>query len=254
MKLLGVRVDTMTKKQLYDRIILGGKKNEQLLIFTPNPEMIVRAQRDQYFQDVLNSGDINICDGVGIRLFAGKKVRRYTGVDCVYDICALAEEKGWRVYIVGSGDMSVVRRCEKELRAYYPNIRIVGVNPGPAIVEESVGGKIIAVSKDEEVEDVLLHDIIMTEPEILFVGFGHGKQEKWIFEHVKSLPSVRVAVGVGGSIDYIAKKIKRAPRWIRLCGGEWLFRLIVQPVRYKRIWDATIVFVWYNILHKIQKK
>ena len=252
MEILGVRVDAINSTQACDEVALAVAEKRQLIIFTPNPEMIVRAQRDAYFRAVINHGDINICDGFGLQLVGGGALQRVSGVDFMEDLCLLAEKERLRVYVLGAGDRAVVDACIQELKKKYPNMTICGGHPGPRLEEKEVRGQLLAVPTDEEVQDTVIHEIIMLEPEILFVGFGHGKQEKWIYEHMPSFLSVRAAVGVGGAIDYIAKKTIRPPKWIRSCGFEWFWRLIRQPSRIKRIWDATVVFMWYNIVHKIK--
>ena len=87
-------------------------------------------------------------------------------------------------------------------------------------------------------------EIRRTRPEILFVAFGHGKQEEWIVQHLRDMPFVRVAMGIGGSFDFIAGRANRAPRFLRNAGLEWLWRLFTQPWRLRRIADAVFVFPW----------
>ena len=87
----------------------------------------------------------------------------------------------------------------------------------------------------------------MVKPDILFVAFGHGKQEKWINEYLRDLPSVKIAMGVGGAFDYLSGQTSRAPLWMRKIGLEWLYRLIREPKRLKRIWRAVIIFPIYFV-------
>ena len=79
-------------------------------------------------------------------------------------------------------------------------------------------------------------------PQLLLVAFGHPKQESWIVQNLPNLPSVLIAIGVGGSFDYWSDTIKRAPRWMRWIGLEWLYRLFKEPKRFGRIMDAVFVF------------
>ena len=78
----------------------------------------------------------------------------------------------------------------------------------------------------------------------MFVAFGHGKQEKWIAQNLRDLPSVKIAMGVGGAFDFISGHVKRAPKFMRRIGLEWVWRLILQPCRVGRILKATIVFLF----------
>jgi N-acetylglucosaminyldiphosphoundecaprenol N-acetyl-beta-D-mannosaminyltransferase len=156
------------------------------------------------------------------------------------EICALAQKQGKTVYLLGSGFDVVVRGCREKLLQKFPDLRIVGVHKGPQIQER--------VNEDEN--DAVLEDIIMTAPDILFVAFGHIKQEKWIYEFLPDLPSVRVAMGVGGSFDFISGKVRRAPKVFQKFGLEWLYRLVREPRRIKRIWKATVVFLFLYFKNK----
>src|SRR3989338_5352072 len=89
---------------------------------------------------------------------------------------------------------------------------------------------------------VIIEHINAVKPEILFVALGHGRQEKWIYENFEKLPSVKLAMGVGGAFDFFAGRIRRAPKLLRSVGLEWLWRLILEPRRYGRILNAVLVF------------
>ncbi len=239
MNILGVRVDTLNRTDALAQVADFLASGEGHTIFTPNPEMLVDAQKDSYFKEVLNAGDLNLCDGKGIALVAKTPIERIPGVDFMVDMCELAEKEGRTVYLLGSGFRSVVQGCKEKLLERFPNLRIVGIHPGPTI------GQVIP-----EENDAIIEDIIMTAPDVLFVALGHGKQEKWIYGFLPDLPSVRVAMGVGGSFDFISGKIKRAPAIFRRLGLEWLYRLIREPRRIKRIWKATVVFLFYFYKNK----
>jgi len=236
--ILGVRVDRVSKKKALARVsdFLSDERHHK--VFTPNPEMILEARRDKSggFGDVLNSGDLNICDGRGIQLVAGEGIERIPGTDFMLDICGLAEKEGKSVYLLGSGDDEVVKRASDNLKKQFPKLRIVGQHKGPEIASKQVS------SGDNE--QVLL-GIREAGPDILFVAFGHKKQEMWIHENLSKMSSVKVAMGVGGAFDFIAGKISRAPKWMQKIGLEWVYRLVREPWRIKRIWNATAVFLYY---------
>jgi N-acetylglucosaminyldiphosphoundecaprenol N-acetyl-beta-D-mannosaminyltransferase len=96
-------------------------------------------------------------------------------------------------------------------------------------------------TSDEKTEDAMTR-ITLFAPEILLVGFGHPKQERWIANNLHQFPSVKIVVGVGGTFDVWAGRIFRAPKWLRALGLEWLWRLMQEPKRFRRIWNAVIVF------------
>ncbi|MBI5222422.1 MAG: WecB/TagA/CpsF family glycosyltransferase [Candidatus Magasanikbacteria bacterium] len=243
MNILKIRVNEVDRIGALEKVAGFLSGNGQYKIFTPNPEMLVDARNDEYFRDVLNSGDLNICDGVGLVLATRGKLKKIAGVDFMLDICGLAQEKNKSVYLLGSGDESVIKLAAEALKKKFSGLKICGFNKGLKI-EKSEYQKI---DYDETGNEDLLYDIIMKAPDILFVGFGHGKQEKWIYENSAQLPSVKVAMGVGGAFDFLAGKAKRAPKFVRMLGLEWLWRLILEPWRIKRIFKATIVFLYYLI-------
>lgn len=241
MLILNIRIDNLSKPQVRQKVSEFLTSNTQHKIFTPNPEMLVDARKDEYFKKVLNSGDLNVCDGFGLSLVSG--ATRIPGTDLMQDICRLAAEQGRSVYLLGSGSDEVVKKTAEALKNKFSQLRIVGYSKGGKI-ERSKDYKI---GYDKEENDDVLHDIIMKAPDILFVAFGHGKQEKWIHENLPHLPSVKIAMGVGGAFDYISGKTKRAPLFLRQIGLEWLYRLFREPFRLKRILKATVIFLYYVI-------
>jgi N-acetylglucosaminyldiphosphoundecaprenol N-acetyl-beta-D-mannosaminyltransferase len=252
-EVLGVKIDSlvMAEAALKARNFLFG--NKQNFIFTPNPEMLVDAQTDEYFKNVLNSGDLNICDGFGIALVSGGKIKRITGVDFVYQLCELAQKENKSIYLLGAGSNEILKKTAENLKQQFPQLKIAGFHPGPQINFLMIEDK-RTIIPEQNGNDQAIHEIIMTAPDILLVAFGHNKQEKWIFENIKNLPSVKIAMGVGGTFDYISGVVRRAPCFMRKLGLEWLYRLIRQPSRLTRIWKATVVFVGLYIYNKFKNK
>jgi len=241
MHILGVEISEISRSEALKKVEFFFESDSLHRVYTPNPEMLVDASKDAYFRDVLNAADLTLCDGMGLKLLLGRKVERVAGVDFMSDMCELAARTGKTVYLLGSGDRVVLRKAAVALQTKFPNLQIVGMHPGPEIQAEKQGDRVaLKIDKDENNE--LIGEIVMAAPDILFVGFGHGKQEKWIDEYAESLPSVRVAMGVGGAFDYISGSVPRAPRVMRSLGLEWLFRLLMQPKRFTRIFKAVIIF------------
>jgi N-acetylglucosaminyldiphosphoundecaprenol N-acetyl-beta-D-mannosaminyltransferase len=250
--LLGVRFDICTQDQVLgwvESVLVQDKIGKKL--FTPNPEMLVKAQSDEHFREILNQSDLNICDGRGTELvlkLRSTKVTRYTGVDCLLDTCALAERLGKSIYLLGSGGEGVVGKTAETLQKKFPNLKIVGCNKGPQIRENNLQ----TLDFDREENTKILQEISLKQSDILFVAFGMGKQEKWISEFLPQLTGVKLALGVGGAFDYIAGVIPRAPGWMRWIGLEWLYRLWQEPARWPRIWRATVVFWWLVLKNKLK--
>ncbi len=244
MHVLDIRIDEMNKRQAINQVGDFLRLPDQYKIFTPNPEMIVKAQRDEYFKKILNNGDLNLCDGFGVKLAAlisGRSLVRVTGVDFMIDVCGLAAEQGKGVYLLGSGDDRVVSKACEELSKKFPTLKISGYNKGPEITEGLA----------KQLDEGILEEICNSGAQILFVAFGMGKQEKWIYENLSKLPNIKVAMGVGGSFDFISGKIKRAPLFLRKLGLEWLYRLIQEPRRIGRIFNATVRFGYLIFKSKI---
>ncbi len=238
-KILGVRVDDIGGSEVL-KIAKGFLEDDkQHTIFTPNPEMLVAAHKSEAFKDVLNKSSLNICDGRGIQLF-GRLKNRVPGVEFMQGLCKLAENEGKSIYLLGSGSYDVLSKTKQELTVQHSNLRIVGMDPGPKLSTTGEGDSQNAISSINE-----------AKPDILFVAFGHEKQEMWINTHLSELPSVKIAMGVGGSFDFISGNATRAPKWMRSLGLEWLFRLIRQPRRIKRIFTAVIVFPLLILKSKI---
>ncbi len=251
LSLLGVRLDNLTQSAALIQAadFLQGK--EQRTVFTPNPEMLVKADGDPYFKKVLNSSNLNICDGFGLRLLSGFSLQRLTGVDFMLALCRLAEEKGKLIYLIGSGRDDVVKKTAERLQKKFPKLKIAGYDKGPVINEKlqfdgsaSTIGQYNNSGLEINLNDntMLIEKIKSAVPDILFVAFGMGKQEKWIYENASHLTSVKIAVGVGGAFDYISGNVPRAPLLLRKIGLEWAYRLVKQPQRLKRIWRAAVVF------------
>ncbi|MFA7653591.1 MAG: WecB/TagA/CpsF family glycosyltransferase [Candidatus Magasanikbacteria bacterium] len=241
---LGVKVESYTKDGAINVAKDFLHSEKQAKIYTINPEMIVRAQKDEYFKQVLNTGDVNTCDGFGLKLFFNLK--RVTGVDFMLDICKLAAEQEKSIYLLGSGSEDVVKKTAENLQKQFPNLKIAGYNKGPKIEELRINNYELIIADNE----TILNKINNFSTDILFVAFGMSKQEKWIHENLAKIPKVKIAMGVGGSFDYISGAVPRAPLFLRRIGLEWMYRLIIQPKRLIRIINATIVFTWLVIKSK----
>lgn len=247
--MLGVRIDRVSKPDALVKareFLFGlGQKN----IFTPNPEMLVKAHHDPTFRAVLNRGDLNVCDGFGIRLLSLFRIQRISGIDFMLDLCALAENEAKSIFLLGSGNDRVVAETAEALRRMYPKLVIAGFHSGPRLYEAADG---FFVQDNENAG--LINLINLSKPDMLFVAFGMGKQEKWIDTYLPQVPTVKIAIGVGGAFDYISGRVGRAPLLLRKIGLEWLWRLVRQPWRIIRILNATVRFsylvlkdiVWHN--------
>src|SRR5436190_1923587 len=152
---------------------------------------------------------------------------RVTGVALTELIAARAAERGWSMFLLGAAP-GVAERAAEALQHKYPGLRVVGCYSG-------------SPRRDEE--PVIRARIIAAQPTVLLVAYGHPAQELWIARN-QPLLRVPVAIGVGGVFDYLAGEAPRAPAWMRRIGLEWLYRLIRQPQRWRRILVAVPLFLW----------
>src|SRR5690606_12477114 len=141
----------------------------------------------------------------------------------------------------------------KQFLSHFPQRKVFLLGAAPE-VNQRLAKKLLAArvqvvghysgNLSAEHDELLRERIQSSGAEVLFVAFGAPKQEEWIARNVSHLPSLQVAMGVGGAFDFLAERKKRAPRWMRSWGLEWLYRLLIEPKRFKRIVNATLVFPW----------
>jgi N-acetylglucosaminyldiphosphoundecaprenol N-acetyl-beta-D-mannosaminyltransferase len=252
--ILGVKISSITSKEVLDDIKIFLLSENQHHIITLNPEMIVEAQSNDSFKSIINEADLCVADGTGIlladRLLNGTTLpERIRGVDLMLAICTPDVINNKRIYLLGAGQ-GIAKRTAEVLKKKYPHLNIVGAEEGIDI--RSPKSKVQSPKKYTEQNAELVERIVRAKPDILFVAFGAPKQEIWIHENIKKIPSIRLAIGIGGSFDFISGRIYRAPRIMQKLGMEWLWRLVQEPKRCKRIYNATIKFGWMVLEKKIK--
>jgi N-acetylglucosaminyldiphosphoundecaprenol N-acetyl-beta-D-mannosaminyltransferase len=245
-EILGVPIDVVTRTEARlkaEKLLQDGHGH---LITTPNPEMLVLAAKVPEFKAALRQADLAIPDGVGLLVVARMNGTRFpervTGSDFMLDIAELAANKKASLYLLGGEKPEVWNEAAAELRRRFPDIRVVGAESGGTVRRNADG--------TWQTDAGTLERIRAANPDILFVAFGHGKQEMWIVDHLKDLPSIRLAMGIGGAFDFLAGRVKRAPMFMQNAGLEWLWRLMREPRRIGRIWTAVIVFPWLALRRK----
>lgn len=221
---LGVQINADTKAEILSQIKFRLQQGQKTFIVTPYSESLVAAQKDHEFRRVLNSADISLPDGVGVVLAArwtkaGVIPQRIPGREFVWDLAKLASENNYSIFLLGGFD-DTSERAGEALKARFPNLRIAGT----ANSETPLPLSLSPLAGRGEGEGV----------GFLFVALGPIRQEKWIAEHLQNLP-VKLAIGLGGTFDYLAGKRPLAPRFWASAGLEWLWRLLTQPWRMGRI-------------------
>ncbi len=232
--ILGVRIDRLTLDQAEQKIWDFLNHDKLHMVFTPNSEMIMAAREDEELKWVLNEGDMNTADGIGVvyaSRILGKPLReRVAGFDLAKRLLEPLPQKGYSLYLLG-GAPGVAETAKQKLENQYPGIKIVGTQHG-------------YFKKDED--EQVIRQINEVAPDILFVCLGMSKQEKWIYNNRDKLRA-KVCMGIGGSLDVFAGKAKRAPGIYQKLGLEWFYRLIKEPKRYKRML-ALPKFAWTVIV------
>jgi len=220
-RVLGVRFHIITPAEALDAAQRFLDEDDSMkAVYTPNPEIVMRARQDAAFMDVLNRGNLVIPDGIGVvyamRMNGVKIGDRVTGYDLVQSLLAHLAQSGKTAYFLGGKEESV-SKAKLNMEAQYPGLQIVGYHNGYF---------------DTEAETLILEDIRRLKPDLLLVFLGFPKQEKWIDAH-RDLP-VRLAIGAGGSVDGMSGLVPRAPLFFQKCGLEWLYRLLCEPSRWRR--------------------
>ncbi|MFH1218677.1 MAG: WecB/TagA/CpsF family glycosyltransferase [Candidatus Peregrinibacteria bacterium] len=248
-KILKVKFDNTTLNEASDKAIEWAKGNRKRHIVTPNPEILLESLNNHKFRKVLNSSDLSIPDGIGI-LWASKYLKtkklfrslfaipffpkyirtelpeRVTGTDLMQEICKKAADEPLKIFLLGAKE-GVAEIVKDKLEKHYSGLKITGTYAGTPSIEE---------------EKEIREKIDKSKADILFMAYGAPKQEMWIARNLKKLKTVKVAAGVGGAFNFIAGRKKRAPKLFQKLGLEWLVRLIQQPSRIKRIYNAVVKF------------
>ncbi|MDO8487855.1 MAG: WecB/TagA/CpsF family glycosyltransferase [bacterium] len=224
--ILGVDVSVTSIDQVLGKIdqICTSSFKKPFLIVTVNPEFIMVAQEDNEFQTVLNSADLAIADGNGLKL-AKPDLPIVPGRKLVQRIL----DHNYRIFFLGGRDKVAEKMAQRFGGAF---------SPGHADIKQTspIG------SKQNKEDEEIVTKINAFRPDILLVAYGAPWQEKWIWAHRSQL-KVKVAMGVGGTFDYLVGLAKLPPEWINKLGLEWAWRLIHEPWRWRRQL-RLFKFVW----------
>lgn len=244
--MLGIRISNVSKEEILNTIEAFIETNRPHAIFTPNVDHIVKAKSDAEFASALQSADMLIPDGMGIvfgSYILGTPIKEMVGGRrLVPELCRLAAEKDWKVYLFGAKN-GIADLARKNLEARFPGLRVVKAH--------SPSSNFLIEGRENE---QVIEDINRNAPEILLVGLGTPKGEKWVMMH-KSRLKVSVAMQVGGTLDVLAGARREPPAWAPKLGLEWLFRLVEQPGSvWKRYLIDDPIFFWWILKEKYKKR
>lgn len=275
LNILGLRVDAVSFVEAVSLIEGFIKEGGKYLITTPYAESVVAGRRDAEFRRIVNNCALAVPDGggllaaadfqsyrlpprgfvrllaaliygvlVGVKLLFFRRTFKILkepvrGVDLLESLCFLAHKKGLKVYLLG-GRPDIARRAAAVLKSGYPNLQI----------RSDAGPKNLAQASERETASVI-ERINEFEPDFLFAAFKPVEQEKW-FDHNMERINAKVFMAVGGAFDMIAGSKPRAPGTFRSLSLEWLWRLLIEPSRVGRIYNAVIVFPWLVFREKLR--
>lgn len=200
-------------------------------IATANPEFVMRAQKDAGFLAILRRVDLSLADGIGLvwisAWYGARLPERVPGSELVYHLAERCARRGWRLFLLGAAP-GVAEKAGERLIELYPGLEIAGTYAGSPAPAEN---------------DEIVTRINESRADVLYVAYGAPNQDRWIDRNRDALLTVRMAMGVGGSLDFISGRVQRAPGWMQRLGIEWVFRLLQQPWRWRRML-AIPRFVW----------
>lgn len=211
-----------------------------------NVDVVIKIEKDGYLKKITDEADLTLVDGkplIWISKWHKRPVKaKISGSDLVPELCKVASKKGYRLFIIGGGD-GIAEKAKQNLERDLKDIKIVGTYAPP-----------LGFEKDKIELNKINTMISNAHPEILIACFGCPKQEKWIYENYQKYDAI-VSICAGATVDFLADRMSRAPKWMRDHGFEWLYRLIQEPKRlFKRylIDDMKIIgLVWkYRRINK----
>ncbi len=232
-RLLGMPLDPLTLDEALQEAERFLEEDRPHMIVTPDASAVVRAQHDEELRRIIEEADLVPPDGAGVVL-AARMLNlpvdvRCAGCDIVEQLCRAAANKQRSVYILG-GEPGVAEEAAAKLQERVAGLEFAGCRHGYFTPQE---------------EAQIVEDIRSKRPGVLLVALGIPKQEKWIKAHMEEL-GVPICIGVGGSLDVISGRKKRAPVWMQRAGLEWLYRTIKEPQRLPRL-RALPEIIWVSV-------
>ena len=251
--ILGIRINNLDKNQLLQKIDSFLNVPKYHWIATINAEILVHTHNNPEYACIINKSDINLIDGSGPQ-YIGKlknpnnKIYRHPGVELIEHVLQLAYNKKLKILFFGGqefkNNQSTAEKTAEIFQKKYPGIDI----------STQQGGRVEIKNNKIIFEDNILEKLQSINPDVILVALSNPIQEKFVYLLQNYLPHIRLAIGIGGSFNMISGYLKRAPKIFRVIGLEWLWRLMMEPKRFKRIFRAVIVFPYLVVFRKIFPK
>lgn len=239
-KFMNTEIDNLTMQEVLQSIDQLVQEDKCAYVVTPNVDHIVQLETDKQLQDAYANASLILTDGkplLWMAKFYGTPIKeKISGSDLFPLLCGMAARKGYKMFFLGAAE-GVAAKAAENLKKRNPCLQVVGTYSPPYGFEKDA-------AEMERIEGM----VKAAQPQILIVGLGCPKQEKFIWNNRERL-DVPVSLGLGASFDFEAGNIKRAPKWMQKCGLEWLFRITQDPKRmFKRhiIDDLKIVKLFFK--------
>jgi N-acetylglucosaminyldiphosphoundecaprenol N-acetyl-beta-D-mannosaminyltransferase len=243
-QIMGIKVNGTSVTEVLARVEDFISCNTKFYIVTPNPELILMAQKNINLKNAMNGTELAIPDGVGLKL-AIPDLPIIKGRELFSELINLAVKKNWKVFLLG-GLGKEAELASRKLQMVNPKLQIQSFG-GPKLDQNAEPTTEI----DKKLHKEAIDKINKFAPQLLFVAFGNPKQEIWVHENYLKL-NIGGAMAVGGAFRYVAGLSSLPPKWMVNCGLEWLWRLVTEPSRVKRVFRAVIVFPIQVLLSKLR--
>jgi N-acetylglucosaminyldiphosphoundecaprenol N-acetyl-beta-D-mannosaminyltransferase len=231
--ILGIKVNCVGMAETIATVEKFISERTPHMVITPNVDHLVKTRGDKEFKRIYAQADLAVPDGVPLlwaaRFLGTPLVERVNGTDLFEALCERAAECGYRVFFLGAAP-GVAALAARKLAERHRHLKVVGTYSPPFDFFNSF-------VENQKIEAM----IRAAQPDILFVGLGAPKQEKWIYRHMRKL-QVPVSIGIGASFEYVAGLTARAPRWMQHAGLEWLYRILENPRRYWKRYVVDMIF------------
>lgn len=283
-EILGIKVSITSKDEVLNFVKSRLDSKEKFYIVTPNPENLLLATNDWLLQKAIRRSDLSVPDGIGLSqaykflkfddnknnllrpfiifgqgLLVGAATifnKEYLtdtlpivkGRELFLDLIKLADERRLKVFLFG-GENGEQEKVKEVLEKMYVNAVFKTHHYSPLYNKNGQPASL----KDRKIHKNIVGGIKLFEPDLVFVAMNTPKQEKWIYRNFFRLTKVTGAMTVGGTFNYVAGNMKLPPKWMEKVGLEWIYRLIQEPKRWKRMFNAVIVFPWKVFVHKLMK-
>jgi len=281
-EILGIKISITSRSEVLNFINSRLDSKEKFYVVTPNPENLLLATKDWLLEKAIRKSDLSVPDGIGLaqaykllsykddkqnpfRLFVIFAQGLYVGAATIFnkkyltdslpilkgrelflDVMEIANRRNLRVYLFG-GEHGESEKTKLELESKYKNIVFKTHHEFP---QYSKNAQPVSAN-DRKLHKKIIGSIKMFEADLIIVALNTPKQEKWIFRNLYRILNVTGAFALGGTFNYVAGNMKLPPKWMEKLGLEWVYRLMQEPKRWKRIINAVIVFPWKVFLWKL---